>query len=260
LNNKLNRKIYFFGATLALIALFFSTNSRFIFAEMMSSSSYKIQSDSVNIGGKLGASASYIIEDTLGEIATGESGSTNFKIKAGYQQMQSVYLAMTGAADVTMSPQLGGLSGGTSNGSTATTVTTDSPAGYQLSIKASSTPAMQGDAGNSTISDYTPAGADPDFTFSVPVTAGEFGFSPEGNDIAQKFKDDGAACNTGSGDTADSCWGALSTSNQAISSRSSANTPSGTATTIKFRITLGASHFQLEDTYTATTTITAVSL
>lgn len=174
--------------------------------------------------------------------------------------MQSVYLAMTGAADVTMSPQLGGLSGGTSNGSTATTVTTDSPAGYQLSIKASSTPAMQGDSAGGTIADYTPAGADPDFMFSVAVTAAEFGFSPEGTDIAQKFKDDGASCNTGSGDTADRCWNALSTSNQTISSRSSANTPSGIATTIKFRITLGASHFQLEDTYTATTTITAVAL
>lgn len=226
----------------------------------MSSSNYKIQSDSVNFGGKLGSSASYVIEDTLGEVATGESSSANYKLKAGYQQMHEVYLAMTGAADVTMSPSLGGLSGGTSNGSTATTVTTDGAAGYQMSIKASSTPAMQGNSGNATIADYTPATSNPDFTFSVAATDGEFGFTPEGVDIAQKYKDNGSSCNTGSSDAADSCWNALPSINETIASRSSANNPSGTLTTIKFRVTLGSSHFQLQDTYVATSTITVVSL
>ena len=238
----------------------FFINTSLLFAQVMSSSNYKVQSDSVNFGGILSNSTNYKVEDTFGEIATGESSSENFKIKAGYQQMQEVYLAMTAASDVTMSPSLGGVTGGTSNGSTATTVTTDSPAGYQLSIKASSTPAMQANSQGTSISDYTPAGANPDFTFSVAAADGEFGFTPEGTDIHSKYKDDGASCNTGSGSTADACWNALSTTNETIASRSSANQPSGITTTIKFRITLGSSHFQVEDTYTATSTLTAVSL
>lgn len=246
--------------TILIIAFVFMANSPFLFAEMMSSPNYKIQSDSANFGGGLSNSSNYRIEDTVGEVATGESSSANYKLKAGYQQMHEVYLAMTNAADVTMSPSLGGLSGGTSNGSTATTVTTDSLAGYQLFIKASSTPALQGFSGSASISDYTPAGADPDFTFSVAPTDGEFGFTPEGTDIAAKYKDNGSACNTGSGDTADACWNALSTSNETVSSRSTGNHPNGTATTLKFRVTLGSSHLQLEDTYTATTTLTAVAL
>lgn len=246
-----------------LIAIFvFVTNTPFLFAEMMSSPNYKIQSDSANFGGALGSSPNYKIEDTLGEVATGESSSANYKLKAGYQQMNEVYLAMTNAADITMSPTLGGLSGGTSNGSTMTTVTTDSFAGYQLFIKASSSPALQGFSGNASISDYTPAGVNPDFTFSVAPADGEFGFTPEGTDIAQKYRDDGGStCNIVSGsDTADACWNSLSTSNETISSRTTSNHPNGTATTIKFRVTLGTSHFQLEDTYTATTTLTAVAL
>lgn len=244
-----------------IFAIFlFLANAPFLFGQMMSSPNYKIQSDSANFGGALSNSPNYRIEDTLGEIATGESSSANYKIKAGYQQMQEVYLAMTTAADVTMSPTLGGLTGGTSNGSTATTVTTDSPAGYQLFIKASSSPALQGFSGSASISDYTPAGLNPDFVFSVAAADGEFGFTPEGADIAQKYKDDGASCNTGSSDASDACWNALSTSNDTISSRSTGNHPNGTPTTIKFRVTLGPSHFQLEDTYTATTTITAVAL
>lgn len=257
----MSKKSSFLKLLIVTLVIFsFTTNSPFLFAEMMSSPNYKIQSDSANFGGALSNSANYRIEDTFGEVATGESSSANYKLKAGYQQMQEVYLAMTSAADVAMSPTLGGLTGGTSNGSTATTITTDSPAGYQLYIKASSTPALQGNSAGSSIPNYTPAGANPDFTFSVGVTEGEFGFTPEGNDIAAKYKDNGAACNVGSGDTTDSCWNALSTSNDTISSRSSSNSPTGTVTTIKFRVGLGASHFQVEDTYTATTTITAVSL
>lgn len=245
---------------ITLIVLFVVGNMPLITAEMMSSGSYKIQSDSVNFGGNLGESPSYTIEDTLGEVATGESSSASYNLKAGYQQMHEVFISMTSPADVTMSPSLAGLTGGTSNGSTATTITTDSAAGYQLMIKASSSPALAGNSSGDAISDYTPAGANPDFTFSVPAGAGEFGFTPEGTDIAQEYKDDGAACNTGSGDTADACWNALSTSNETISMRNSANTPSGVETVIKFRVMLATGNFQLEDTYTATSTLTALAL
>lgn len=234
--------------------------ANFTIAQTMSSANYKIQADSANVGGILSNSSNYRIEDTVGEIATGESSSASYKIKAGYQQMHEVFLSMTAASDVVMGPSINGNAGGTANGSTQTTVTTDSASGYQLSIKAGASPAMQGHSLGSSISNYTPSGTNPDFTFFVPPNAGEFGFTPEGNDTVQKYKDDGSSCNSGSSQTADACWNALTTTNEAISSRTSSNQPSGTVTTVKFRITLGTSFFQIEDNYTATSTLTAVSL
>jgi hypothetical protein len=157
-----------------------------------------------------------------------------------------------------MSPSIAGVTGGTSNGSTVVTVTTDSPSGYSLFIKASSSPALI--SGANSFADYTPAG-DPDFTFSILASASEFAFSPEGTHIVQKYKDDTVSlCNTGSSDTPNACWDALSTSNQTISQSTSGNHPSGTATTLKFRAQSGSSHIQPPGEYTATTTVTALPL
>jgi hypothetical protein len=47
---------------------------------MMSSTNYSIQADSVNFGGDHSTSASYVMEDTGGEVATGFSSSTNYVI------------------------------------------------------------------------------------------------------------------------------------------------------------------------------------
>jgi len=238
-----------------------SLKTKIVFAEVMGSTNYKMQFDSTNSGGALSSSDNYSLEDTAGEIATGDSGSGTYNIHAGYQQMDAdSSISLTAASDVTMSPALGGITGGTSNGQTSTTVTTNNSTGYALYIVASSTPAMQGDSQGSSIANYTPAGANPDFTFLVGATAGEFGFTPEGTDIVQAFLDDGAStCNTGSTNTADACWNSITTTNQLVASRGT-SAPGGIATTLKFRITLGSSHFLVEDTYTATTTITAIAL
>lgn len=55
-------------------------------AQVMTSASYRMQSDSVNVGGGLSSSATYALEDTAGEIATGRSSSAAFAAHAGYQQ------------------------------------------------------------------------------------------------------------------------------------------------------------------------------
>ncbi len=256
------KTIFIIGALIMMVFPLVGGTAPFVvLAAVMSSTSYSIQSDSVNFGGGQSTSASYKNESTFGEVATGDSQSASYNLHAGYQNMNEVYLAMTNASDVTMSPALGGLTGGTSNGSTVTTVTTDSSAGYELYFKASSSPAMQGNTQGDSIDNYTPVvGGIPDLNFSVPATSAEFGFSPEGTDIASKYKDNGSVCNVGASDTADACWNAISTTNDTIVSRTSGNHPSGTATTIKFRLTIGASSPKVEDTYTATTTITAVSL
>jgi len=228
-----------------------------IFAAARNSSNYSIQSDSINFSGGFSTSASFEQESTLGEVATGPSSSSSFNIKAGYQQMQTVYLAITTAANVTLSPSINGTIAGTANGSTSVTATTDNVAGYELYIKASSSPALI--SGSNSFADYTPSGANPDFTFSVGATASEFGFTPEGADVVQKYLDDGVSCNTGAGDTADSCWSGLSTTNDLIVQKLTANQPSGTPTTLKFRAENGSSNLQSAGNYTATATVTLLA-
>lgn len=236
----------------ALVSLSLAT------AQTMQSPSYRIQSDSINFNGGFSSSTNYSLESTAGEIATGESSSATYTLKAGYQQMQEVYIAMAGFAAINLSPSIPGISGGFSNGSTTVTVTTDSVSGYSLQISASQSPAMQ--KGGDSIADYTPAGADPDFNYITDAADSHFGFTPEGVDIVERYKDNGAVCNAGSTDTSVSCWDGLSTVNRVIASRSSANHPEGSTTTLNFRVGIGGSVFQPSGTYEATTTITALPL
>lgn len=229
-------------------------------AQVMQSTNYQIEFDSINIAGGRATSSSYVLEDTVGEQATGRSQSASYQLRAGYQQMNETELSLSAAADVALTPALGGVSGGTSNGSTAVTATTDNLAGYELSIKASSSPAMQGDTTGATIADYTPDGANPDFLFSVAADDAEMGFTPEGTDIAQRYQDNGASCNAGSSDAADRCWDALSTGEKVVARRTTSNHPAGTETSLKFRVEIGASANQVADTYTATSTLTLIAL
>jgi len=99
------------------------------FAQVRTSSSYQLQSDSINFGGGLSTSTNYSLESTAGEIATGPADSTSYSLRAGYQQMQEVFLSLTGGQNVSLSPSIGGLTGGTSNGSTSVVVLTDSRVG-----------------------------------------------------------------------------------------------------------------------------------
>lgn len=228
-------------------------------AQVMQSSSYRIQSDSINFGGGLSTSTNYSLESTAGEVATGESSSATYALKAGYQQMQEVYIALSGFGAVSLSPSIPGISGGFSNGSTTVTVTTDSVSGYELQISASQSPAMQ--KGGDSIADYVPGGAVPDFTFTTDATDSHFGYSPQGVDISTRYKDDGVnTCGTGGNDTALTCWDGLSTTTRTVAQRTTANHPNGSTTTLNFRVGVGGSVFQPSGTYLATTTITALPL
>jgi len=74
----------------------------------MSSANYRIQADSLNNGGGRSTSASFIIEDTIGEFATGEDlSSTNFEACGGYQCFQ-------GAPYISFSVRVGTAAPGTS--------------------------------------------------------------------------------------------------------------------------------------------------
>lgn len=227
-------------------------------AQTMQSSSYRIESDSINFGGGLSSSTNYTLESSAGEIATGESGSTNFNIKAGYQQMTTSYIALSSPSPVIMTPSLSGITGGESNGSTTVTVTTDNSAGYSLTISASQSPALR--SGGNTIADYSPAGV-PDFIFTTLPADAHFGYSPSGTDVPARFLDDGAStCGIGSFETGLACWDGLDTVEESIAHRASANTPAGSTTTVYFRVGIGSGTVVTAGTYTATTTLTALAL
>ena len=226
-------------------------------AQVRSSGNYQLESDSINFGGGLSTSSNYELESTAGEIATGESNSSTYQLRAGYQQMQEVYISISDANSVVMD-EIGGLTGGTSNGTTSVVVTTDSPSGYSLTIKAESSPAMQ--KGSDTIPDYNPlASPDPDMSFLMSATNTHFGFSPSGDDIVDRFRDNGSFCNLGSNNTLYTCWDGLSTSEIGIA-EGSANHPSGATTTIHFRMSVGSESPLIAGDYIATTTLTALPL
>ncbi len=185
--------------------------------------------------------------------------STLYKLKAGYQQMQEIYIAVSAPGDVNMTPDIGGITGGTGNGQAVWTVITDDPAGYSMSIKASTTPALQ--SGANSFADYTPVYSGvPDYNWGIAATDSEFGFTSEGNDIVQKFKNSGTICNTGSSDASDACWLNFLTIATTIAQTTAANHPTGVATTVKFKAQSGVSHVQAEGTYTAKISVTAVGL
>lgn len=230
-----------------------------VFSAVMSSSNYQIESDSVNGGGLSSESDNYGVQDTIGETGSGRSSSATYNLNAGFQQIADVSISITSPSDVTMEA-VSGFSGGISNGSTTWRVTTDNSTGYSLTVRAADSPAMLGQLNGSFIANYVPSTADPDFDFTLGASESLFGYTPEGDHVVQRFLDAGGVCNSGSGTTADACWDGFSTSNVQVAGSTLANVPSGTETTIKYRVGIGASRFQDSGIYEATIIVTATTL
>jgi hypothetical protein len=223
----------------------------------MSSSNYSIPLDAVDSGGGFSTSSNYRNEDTYGESATGYSTSTNYALAAGYQQMFGSYISISSPADNSL-PTLNGFSGGVSTSSLVWNVLTDNPAGYSLSIQATTQPALK--SVGASFADYAPAGSNPDFAFTIGAASSSFGFSPQGTDIITKYRDNGSSCNTGSSDTVNACWDGLSTTPKVIAQSTASNQPSGTDTSVLLEAKIGASKLQDSGAYSMTIVVTAVTL
>jgi hypothetical protein len=244
----------------AVIVIFLLLNYGKVFAYDMGSTTYRIWSSTISVGGTdLQTSTSYMMRDTIGENVVGESTSTSYKLRSGYQPMLETYISLSlSTSSVTMFPSIGGLTGGVATGTYIITVLTENPAGYSLFVSASTSPALK--SGAYSFADYTLAAANtPDYDWSIVSSSSEFGFSPEGSDITQSFKDNGFSCATSTQDTPDRCWYNFSTSTENISLSYSSNHPSGSQTTIKLKAQSGTSHFQQAGSYQATITNTAVA-
>ena len=252
---KMRTKILLF---ILLFIFLFTLSFQILFAQVMQSTTYKIMSDSINAGGEdVSSSTNYLLGDTLGEVGTGDSNSTNYYLHAGFWQMQESYIAITSPSDLALT-SIGGIAGEGTEGTVSWQVTTDNFAGYTISIETTTTPALT--SAQDSFANYTPSGADPDYTFSIASSASEFGFSPEGTDTNSRFKDNGSACNTGFGEVSAKCWDGLSTSAQTIAGKTSSNHPSGSAVNVRFRAESGSAHIQTSGSYSSTIIVTAVVL
>jgi hypothetical protein len=167
------------------------------------------------------------------------------------------------ASNVSLSPALGGITGGTANGSTQVVVNTNDILGYNMTIQASSSVGMIGNASSSnSIPAYVPAvAAVPDYTFTVPVNKAYYGFSVKASstsDVAQLFRDNGSACNTGSNNTAGACWLNASTTQLTIINRNLPTPAPGATSTLYFRVQIQANPSPTipNDNYVATSTLT----
>lgn len=192
-------------------------------AYVASSTNYRLQSESINVGGILSTSTNYKMEDTLGETATGFSTSTSYKLKAGYQQMSGSSISISSAPDILMDSVT--MSQNSSVGSTTWSVVTDNLAGYILSVKAASSPALTDSSTGESFADYTEASPGVKEQWSVS-NAYEFGFSAFGSDVSGYGT--GADCSSGTDVPSSTLlWEGFSTSNIEMASSSLA-TPSGT--------------------------------
>jgi hypothetical protein len=156
-----------------------------------------------------------------------------------------------------MSPSIGGVTGGESNGTTTFKVTTDNPSGYSLTIRSSVSPALA--TSSYTFADYIPTNpAVPDFNWSVPATTTGFGFTAYGSHTVTKHRYIGSSCNLDGTADGDHCWYNFSTSDETIASSYSANHPDGTETYIKFKAESGSQNLQPTGQYQATIISTVI--
>ena len=182
-------------------------------------------------------------------------------------QSVTAEISVTSPSNVTMSPAIPGMtgSGGTpSTGSATWTVITSNNTGFSMTLKSSSSPSMSGESQGGSFADYTPATPTvPDYNWAIAATAAEFGYSVEPATAAVTatiFLDNGSsACNTGSSQTTGKCWLNASTTAVTIINRTSETSSGGEAEVVKFQVEQGASTFKIEDTYTATTTVTVTT-
>jgi hypothetical protein len=151
----------------------------------MSSGSYKINADSINAGGAPSSSAAYKLNDTIGEIATGEGASGTYQMKAGFWYMVNTYLTLTVDTDNKYLGTL--LPGSPITGETTLNVTTDSWGGYVLNV--SKDHKMRHADGSSDIDDHNGSIATP-VLWSAPNNLG-FGFTViSGTNVDAKWKED----------------------------------------------------------------------
>jgi len=193
------------------------------------------------------------------EPTVGRAIATNIK----QTQVVNAEISFLATSSITMLPQIAGITGGNSSGSSTVRVLTNNTTGYNITIAFSSTTAMTRNGAGGSIRNYNPTTINvPDFTFANEVF-GQFAYTIRASttaDMDQSFKDSGAACNTSTADAPTKCWLNPSTTAKTIVNRTTATLASGATTTIGFRVNIPSNPVPSiqQGTYVATATLTAV--
>jgi hypothetical protein len=182
----------------------------------------------------------------------------NFTVE---QEITSEIAFQTFAADVIMAPDLAGITGGTSHGTTTVAVTTNDVDGYTLAIRFADTVAMQYESGSDSIPNYVDGGAN-DYNFTFGSGEAVFALAASSTNIVSAFRSNGSnTCNTGSTRSAAHCWTmeAVASSSLTLVDRSSSTPAEGETTIISFRVGVDDPTPALPaGFYNATATLTAL--
>lgn len=166
-------------------------------------------------------------------------------------------ISIDSPSDVTMSRNIG-VAADTAVASTTWTVRTNNVTGYNLTLKASTEPAMQQNS-TTTVADVaattTPA------TWSVGVGTAAFGFSAYGTDVSTATWGTGGNCEASSHvpSTSLKYAGFRTSTSTVVATRAATTTSAGVGTTVCFAVAQNAFYIP-SGTYTATITATAVTI
>lgn len=221
----------------------------------MGSTNYKIDSDVIGTFGAPSSSTNYTLNDTGGEVGTGDLSSASYLLHSGFWTPDTpVTIAISAPADVAMGSITGTGQSSLATNSAVWNIETNNPGGYSLSWQASAAGMTNGNS--DTIAAYTPAVTDTPEIWSVAGSASEWGAHLGSTSTTVNTTTWGAA------DTyADGKW--LNVQNTAafiIANRNSATGLGGDDERVWFGAEIGASKLQPTGAYTVNVTMTAVTL
>jgi hypothetical protein len=177
------------------------------------------------------------------------------------QEITSEIAFQTAAGDVIMSPDLAGITGGVSSGTSTVAVTTNDVDGYTLQINFADSVAMQYESGTDSIPNYDAVGT-PDYNFTFGSGDAFFALSASSTNVASIFRSNGSnTCNTGTTRSANKCWFMESNATTLLTlvDRSSSTPAEGETTIIGFRVGVNDPTPALPaGFYNATATLTAL--
>jgi len=199
-----------------------------------------------------------VIRSSLNRRGPDRVSSARFRNQESRGQMISGSIAITASPQASFA-DLAGLKANAVETTPAWRVITDSPAGYELSVRARTSPTLQHVTADGSFADHD-AGTEPDYHVSVPASGSAFGFTPEGENVAGEYLDNGKSCGVGKRKVSRTCWRGFTTSSEVIAHADDSNQPTGATTTLRMRAETGADAVQTAGQYSGTIVITGVAI